>query len=85
MSSSSGTQFLLIQPIKKDLNSCFCQEKLRCQGQSQNTPATGVNAIAIRKNKNKNKDKKDLANIECYNYKQKGYYVNKYLEINPKN
>ena len=26
---------------------------------------------------NKDKDKKDLANIECYNYKQKSHYANK--------
>ena len=33
----------------------------------------------------KDKDKKDLANIEYYNYKQKGHYTNKYPKKDPKN
>ena len=82
--SSSGTQSSLAQP-KKDQNSYSCQGKPQQQGQGQNTPATGVNATVIRKDKNKDKDKKNLSNIECYTYKQKGYYANKCPKKEPKN
>ena len=80
--SSSGTQSSLAQP-KKEQNSRSRQGGPRRQGQGQNTPATGVNATAVRKDKDK--DKKDLSNIECYTYKQKGHYANKCPEKEPKN
>ena len=85
MLSLSGTQSLLAQLTKKNQNSYSCQEKpyRQGQGQGQNTPTTGVNAITIRKNKDKTK--KDLGNIEYYNYKQKGHYANKYPKKKTKN
>ena len=82
--SLCGTQSSPTQP-KKNQNSHPCQREPQQQGQSQNTPVIGVNATAIRKNKDKDKDKKDLSNIECYTYKQKDHYANKYLKKEPKN
>ena len=62
--SSSANQ-LQTQASKKD----------KRHGNWQGHLATGVNATEVAK---KNKDKaKDLSHIECYTYKQKGYYANK--------
>ena len=49
------------------------------------TFTTDVNATAIKKNKDKDRDKKNLANIEYYNCKQKDYYSNKCLGKELKN
>ena len=43
----------------------------------KNHSTTRINAIEVaKKDKNKNKAK-DLSDIDCYIYKQKGYYANK--------
>ena len=66
--SSSGTQSSPAQP-KKEQSSRSCQRESWQQGQGQNTPATGVNAIVVRKDKDKDKGKKDLSNIKYYTCK----------------
>ncbi len=66
------------QPQTQASNSKRRQRKGRGGGH----PATGVNATKVVK---KDKDKaNDLSHVECYTYKQKGHYANKYPD-KPKN
>ena len=57
-------------------------KKKKRHGSWRGHPATGVNATEVAK---KDKDKaKDLSQIKCYTYKQKGHYANKCFK-KPKN
>lgn len=52
-------------------------------GQSNNTPATGVNATVVKKNKKQGEQ--DISQVEYSTYHKKGHYTNKCPDKKPKN
>ena len=67
------------RPNRKDSRSC----RGGSRGQSNNTPATGVNATTVKKSDKK--ADKELSQVECYNCHKKGHYANKCPDKQAKN
>ena len=64
--SSSTQQTSFAQPKKT-----HCGDPWRERGRSQGLPATGVNATL-------KKEEVDLSQVDCFHYRKKGHYANRY-------
>ena len=71
--------------IKKTKTVVFIREDLIVKAKARVKILLLLVLISLPFKKNKHKNKKNLANIEYYNYKQKAYNANKCPKKEPKN